>query len=220
MGHLVQDLLFARRSFGRTPGAALLAVATLAIGIGANAAIFSVIHSVLLDPLPYARADRLALVWRQNPAVGGVQVTPSRADAERWRSATTIEGLTIFSGQAFTLEGGDEPEQVVARTIEPGIFDFLGVRPALGRAFSADDTASPAAARVVLLGDAIFTRRFGRDPAIVGRTITLSDQLYDVVGVMPAGSACRSAKGICGCRSCRRAPTASPRRAGRASWCA
>ena len=187
MGHLVQDLLFARRSFGRTPGAALLAVATLAIGIGANAAIFSVIHSVLLDPLPYARADRLALVWRQNPAVGGVQVTPSRADAERWRSATTIEGLTIFSGQAFTLEGGDEPEQVVGRTIEPGLFDFLGVRPALGRPFGADDTASPAAARVVLLGDAIFARRFGRDPAIVGRTITLSDQLYHVVGVMPAG---------------------------------
>jgi putative ABC transport system permease protein len=187
LGHLVQDLLFARRSFSRTPGAALLAVATLAIGIGANAAIFSVLHSVLLDPLPYERADRLALVWRQNPAVGGVQVSPSRADAERWRSATTIDGLTIFSGQAFTLEGGDEPEQVTARTIEPGIFDFLGVRPALGRPFNAADIASPAAARVVLLGDAIFRRRFGADPATIGRTITLSDQPYQVVGVMPPG---------------------------------
>jgi putative ABC transport system permease protein len=187
VGHLVQDLLFARRSFSRTPGTAWLAVATLAIGIGATAAIFSVIHSVLLDPLPYDRAERLALVWRQNPAIGGVQVSPSRADAERWRTATTIEGLTIFSGRAFTLEGGDEPEQVTARTIEPNLFDFLGVRPAFGRAFTADDVASPAAARVVLLGDALFRRRFGADRSVVGRTITLSDQPYLVVGVMPPG---------------------------------
>ncbi len=187
MGHLVQDLIFARRSFSRTPGAAVLAIATLAIGIGATAAIFSVIHRVLLDPLPYDRADRLALVWRQNPAVGGVQVSPSRADAERWRTATSIEGLTMFSGQAFTLEGGGEPEQVVARTIEPNLFDFLGVRPALGRSFTADDIASPAAARIVILGDALFRRRFGGDPTVVGRTITLSDQPYRVVGVMAAG---------------------------------
>jgi putative ABC transport system permease protein len=187
VSHLLQDLQFARRSFSRTPGAALLAVATLAIGIGANAAIFSVIHSVLLDPLPYQRPDRLALVWRQNPAVGSIQLSPSRADAERWRTVTSIEGLTVFSGQSFTLEGGDEPEQVTARTIEPNLFDFLGVRPSLGRAFAPADLASPAAARVVLLGDGLWKRRFGGDPAVVGRTITLSDQSYQVVGVMPPG---------------------------------
>ena len=112
-------------------------------------------------------------------------MTPSRADAERWRSAQSLEGLTIFSGQAFTLADGAEPEQVVARTIEPGVFDFLGVRPAVGRAFSADDIASAAAARVVILGDAIWRRRFGGDPAVVGRRIDLSDQPYTIVGVMP-----------------------------------
>ena len=185
MTHLVQDLQFAWRSFRRTPGATLLGFATLAIGIGATAAIFSVIHSVLIDPLPYDRTERLALAWRTNPAVGGVQVTPSRADAERWRTAETLEGLTIFSGQAFTLADGAEPEQVVARTIEPGVFDFLGVRPAVGRAFSADDIASAAAARVVILGDEIWRRRFGRDPAVVGRRIDLSDQAFTIVGVMP-----------------------------------
>jgi putative ABC transport system permease protein len=187
LAHLVQDLQFAWRSFRRTPGAALLAVATLAIGIGANAAIFSVIHSVLIDPLPYAHAERLALAWRQNPAIGGVQVSPSRADAERWRGAASLEGLTIFGAQAFTLADGAEPEQVVARTIEPNLFDFLGVRPALGRGFGPADGASPAAARVVILGDEIWTRRFGRDAGIVGRTVSLSDQPYTVVGVMPPG---------------------------------
>jgi putative ABC transport system permease protein len=185
VAHLVQDLHFAVRSFRRTPGAAALAVATLAIGIGANAAIFSVIHRVLLDPLPYGRSERLALAWRQNPSVGGVQVSPSREDAERWRTATTLEGVTIYSAQSFTLADGAEPEQVVARTIEPNLFDFLGVRPTLGRPFRADDIASPAAARVVLLGDQVWKRRFGRDPAVLGRTIALSDQPYVVIGVMP-----------------------------------
>src|SRR4051812_28357802 len=163
LSHLLQDLQFAWRSFRRTPGAALLAIATLAIGIGANAAIFSVIHSVLLNPLPYDRTERLALAWRTNPSIGGVQVSPSRADAERWRTAESLEGVTIFSAQAFTLTGGAEPEQVIARTIEPNLFDFLGVRPAVGRTFTPADIASPAAARVVILGDEIWKRRFGRD---------------------------------------------------------
>src|SRR3954466_13988533 len=125
LSHLLQDLQFAWRSFRRTPGAALLAVATLAIGIGATAAIFSVIHSVLLDPLPYDRSVPIALVWRQKPAVGGVQASPPpavgggavsrpRADAERWRTATTRGGLTIFSAQWFTPDAGAEPEQVAA----------------------------------------------------------------------------------------------------------
>src|SRR4051794_20507212 len=144
LSHLLQDLQFAWRSFRRTPGAALLAIATLAIGIGANAAIFSVIHSVLLHPLPYAHADRLALAWRVNPAIGNVQVSPSRADAERWRTAATLEGITIYGAQSFTLADGGEPEQVIARTIEPNLFDFLGVRPALGRPFRSDDIASAA----------------------------------------------------------------------------
>jgi putative ABC transport system permease protein len=187
VAHLLQDLQFAWRSFSRTPGAALLALATLAIGIGATAAIFSVIHSVLLSPLPYPNADRLVLAWRQNPAIGGVQVSPSRADAEAWRTAASLEGLTVYSAQSLVLSGGEEPEQIVARTIEPNIFAFLGVRPALGRAFTDDDAASPEAAKVVLLGEAIWKRRFGGDRAIVGRTITLSDQSYTVVGVMPAG---------------------------------
>jgi putative ABC transport system permease protein len=183
----IQDLQFAWRSFRRTPGAALLAIATLAIGIGATAAIFSVIHSVLLAPLPYDRADRLALVWRKNPAVGDVRLTPSRADAERWRGAATIEGITIFSAQSLTLVDGAEPEQVVARTIEPGLFDFLGVRPALGRGFTPADIASAEAARVVILGDGLWRRRFGADPSAVGRTVSLSDRDYQIVGVMPRG---------------------------------
>src|SRR4051794_26219806 len=186
LGHLLQDLQFAWRSFGRTRGAVLVAVLTLAIGIGANAAIFSVIHDVLLDPLPYAHADRLVLLWRQNVAIGGgVQMSPSRTDAERWQTAPSLEGMTRFGAQSFTLTGGAEPEQVVARTIEPAIFDFLGVRPALGRPFTADEARSAAAARVVLLDDGFWRRRFGADPSIVGRTITLSDQPYAVIGVMP-----------------------------------
>jgi len=187
VGHLVQDVQFAWRSFRRTPGAALLAVATLAIGIGANAAIFSVIHSVLIDPLPYKNSDRLVLLWRQNPAIGGVSVTPSIDDADRWRKATTLSGLTTSGAQAFTLNDGAEPEQVIARSIEPNIFDMLGVRPELGRSFVAEDVASVQAAHIVLLGDGIWRRRFGADRSVIGRTVSLSDQPYTIVGVMPRG---------------------------------
>ena len=187
MRHLVQDLQFAWRSFRRTPSAALLAVATLAIGIGGNAAMFSVIHSVLLNPLPYRHADRLVLLWRQNPAVGGVSVSPSRVDADRWRTATTLEALTTSGARALTLNDGAEPEQLIARLIEPNIFDMLGVRPAVGRAFGPEDVASPESARVVILGDGLWKRRFGGDPTVVGRTISLTDQAYTIVGVMPPG---------------------------------
>ncbi len=187
MGHLVHDLQFAWRSFRRTPGPAALAVATLAIGIGANAAIFSVIHNVLIDPLPYRNAERLVLLWRQNPAIGGVSVSPSPADADRWRTAATLEGLTASGARAFTLTEGAEPEQVIARSIEPNLFDMLGVRPAVGRAFAPEDVASTEAARVVILGDGVWRRRFGGDPSVVGRRITLTDEAYTIVGVMPRG---------------------------------
>ena len=185
MHHFLHDLRFAWRSFSRTPGTAVMALATLAIGIGATAAIFSVIHAVLLDPLPYGRSERLALAWRQNPALGGVQIGPSREDAEKWRGASTLDGMTVFGGRSYTLTGAGEPEQITGRSIEPGLFDFLGVRPALGRAFTPADVGSPAAARVVILGSEIWKRRFGADPLVVGRTVDLSDQSYEIVGVMP-----------------------------------
>jgi putative ABC transport system permease protein len=181
-----QDVRFALRSFSRTAAATLLSIATLALGIGANAAIFTVVHRVLIAPLPYPAADRVVVPWRHNAQMGGLSVSPSLNDLRKWQSLPSVEALTMYSGGYKTIVGGEEPRTVYVQQIEPQLLDFTGTQPQLGRPFTREDAASEAAARVILLTDRTWRRDFDADRQVVGRRIQLSDETYEIVGVLPA----------------------------------
>jgi len=174
------DFRIAARALRKSQGATFLAILTIATGIGANAAIYSVIRGVLIDPLPYPRSGHLVVAWRKNPSMEGVTVTPRRTDADDWRDATSLEGLTTFTSREVTVTSGGEPEQMTAAVVDPGLTEFLGVRPALGRSFVREDES----AHVALLSEALWRRRFGANPDALGKTLTLSGERYTVVGVM------------------------------------
>ncbi len=182
MRDLVQELRFALRMLGRHPGFTAVALLTLALGIAANTAIFSVVDAVLFEPLPYREPDRLVLAWAQSPEQERGTVTP--ADFLDWRAQGEVfEGLAAFSHVSFNLVGDGEPERLRGASVSTNFFQVLGVRPALGPGFEAR-TDSGAWQRVVL-SHGLWRRRFGGDPAIIGRTVRLNDVAYEVVGVMP-----------------------------------
>ena len=179
--HLVVRLL--RRGPGVTVAGALI----VALGVGATTTIFSVLYGVMLRPLPYVEPDRLVGIWtyRAN-APNRVNVNP--ADQREWRNGTTVfEDVALANApQNFNLIGAGDPERLLAARLSSGMLPLLRVRPALGRGFTRDEER-PGNDRVVLLSDGLWRRRFGADTSIVGRTINLSGNPYEVVGVMPAG---------------------------------
>jgi putative ABC transport system permease protein len=182
LGDLAQDLRFALRSLRKSPSFTLLAVAALAIGIGANATIFGVVDTVLLRPLPYPDGDRLVMLWATDSRLseGTMPVTP--ADYADWRAqAHSFAGFAAGADAAYNITGGGDPEMIIGYSWAPEIFPLLGLRPEVGRTFTADDGE-----HVVVMGDGLWRRRFGADPSIVGKTITLDQASYTVVGVMPA----------------------------------
>src|SRR5215207_5336724 len=178
---LTRDLRYSLRLLAREPGFAVLAILTLALGIGAATAIFTVVDSVLLRPLPYKDADRLVVALHGPEASAPV----SPADyADYRRDARSFEGLAAAQAWGVTLGGGDRPERVAALQVSANLIDVLGVAPLLGRTFApGEDEAGRA--RVVLLGHGLWQRRFGANPAIVGSDILLDGQPYTVIGVMP-----------------------------------
>lgn len=186
MSALASDLRFAIRGFVRTPGITLLAVLTLAVGVGANAAIFSVIHSVMIEPVPYPHGDRVVIPWRTSASMGNLSVSPSPADLEKWLAMPVFDAVTTYSRLSLVMTGGDEPESLAVARVDTRFLDFTGMQPALGRPFTGDDAASEASARVVLLTDGLWKRRFGGDRGVIGRRVMLSDDSYEVVGVLPA----------------------------------
>jgi putative ABC transport system permease protein len=187
MDPLIQDVRYAIRQLVRSPGFTAVAVLTLALGLGANTAIFSVVHGILLRPLPYPDPDRLAMVWVNNPGEGidkDIASFPLFAD---WRQqAKSFEQIVAYTGSGFTLTGRGEPEQLRGATVAAGFFPMLGVPVALGRALI-DEENLPGREKVVVLGHGLWQRRFGGDPAVVGQTVSLSGATYTVVGVMPRG---------------------------------
>ena len=184
---IAQDLRYAWRGLRTRPGFTAVATVTLALGIGANTAIFSVVNAVLLAPLPYPQPDRLVKLTGTSPREGRLSnlSVPDVGDFEA--SSGSFEALGAMSGVgSLTLTGGGEPERVAALRVTAGYFRALGVRPELGRTFdAAEDRPSPPL--VVVLGHGLWVRRFGADPAVVGRTIPLNDRAWTVVGVLPAG---------------------------------
>ncbi len=174
------------RALVRNPGLTVVAVITLALGIGANTAIFSVVDAVLLRPLPFHQPDRLVMIWEKRAREGVNTNHVAPADFLDWRQRSrTIENMVLGFPSTFDLTGSGEPENVGAGLVSAPFFDMLGVRPFLGRTFRPDED-QPAHDRVVMLTYGFWQRRFGGNPSIVGRTLTLEGDRCEVVGVLPA----------------------------------
>ena len=181
---LLADLRYAARRLRGNPGFAAVAALTLALGTGATTAIFSAVNPILFEPLPYPHAERVLAISDVGAGGAPVDVTfgTYREVAARARS---FEALAVVKPWLPTMTGTGEPERLSGQRVSAGYFRALGVRPALGRDFDAADDR-PHGPNVVVLGDGLWRRRFGGDSAIVGRTITLDDDPYTVVGVMPS----------------------------------
>jgi predicted permease len=187
---LFADIRYALRLLKKTPVFTAAAVGTLALGIGANTAIFSVVESVLLRPLPYQSPDELVIVWEDATAAGFPRNTPAPGNYNEWRIVNrsfTDMAATRSASASLTMDGA--PEQVLGRAVSANFFTVLGVRPQLGRAFlPGEDTGG---ARIVVISHALWKRRYGSDPSIVGRTILMNDVRHEVVGVAPPAFAFR-----------------------------
>lgn len=186
MPGLLDDLKWALRSLARTPGFTFLAAVLLALGIGVNLAIFTLVDATLLKPLPYGRPSGLVALWEQVPSRAILRDYFSAADFLDWqRESTRIRGMCALSTGAMNLSGGQEPERVRLGRVSWNFLDVLEVRPFLGRGFLPEEDA-PGAPRVALLTHA-FWRRHGGDPGLVGRSLRLDGTDVLVVGVLPPG---------------------------------
>ena len=186
MPTLLQDLRYAIRTLAKQPSFTLVALVTLALGIGANTAIFGIVNAVLLRPLPYHEPDRVVLLWSHWTNWTKTWVSePELADYRQ--QARSLEHVAAFSSTSFNLTGGpgSEPVRVLAAQVQSEMFAALGAAPIAGRVFTADDDR-PGHERVVLLTEGLWRSQFGSDPSIVGRTIDLDAAAYTVVGVLPA----------------------------------
>ncbi|HEV8581937.1 MAG TPA: ABC transporter permease [Thermoanaerobaculia bacterium] len=181
-GELRQDAAFALRQLAANPGFSLIAVLTLALGIGATTAIFSAVNAVVLRPLPVQRPERLVFVfseWRDQPS--GVSVGNYTVMAAAQKVFASISAVQFSS---FNLSEGEAAERALGARVTGSFFDVFGVSPAIGRVFRADED-QPGREQVVVLSHRLWSRRFGSDPAIVGRDVRLNSQPYTVLGVMP-----------------------------------
>jgi putative ABC transport system permease protein len=182
---LLTDIRYGVRQMVKLPGFTIVAILTLACGIGASTAIFSVVNGVMLRPLPYPQSEDLVMVFEMVPQYGRFSVAPG--NFLDWRQQNTVfERLATFSAGTESLVGADGPERITMASVSWDIFDLLRVSPALGRGFRAEEDV-PNQNAAIVLSHGMWQRRFGGDPNILGRTITLSGAPVVVVGVMPAG---------------------------------
>ena len=174
---LVQDTRYAIRSLVKAPGFSVVAILVLAIGIGANTAMFSLVDAMLLRGLPYADADRLVVLFGTFQRTTAERRGNSFPDHRDWRKMSThFEDLAAYWNTTMTLEGFDEPERIQVETVSAPYFSLLRVAPMYGRTFREDEDAVPNRDRVAVLSDGLWRRRFGSDPNIVNRTIQLGGQ--------------------------------------------
>ncbi len=187
LDQLRQDVEFAFRSFRRSPGFAIGAVLLLGVGIGATTTAFSVVNAVVLKPLPYPAPEELVRVWPAAPETGALRRTFSVPDFRDWRDGSrALDQLALYSDLpgAPVLTGYGEPEEVPSVYVSGEFFDVFGVEAALGRTLAPRDDVE-GFNRVVVVSHDYWTRRFGGDPAVVGRTLTIDEQPFELVGVMP-----------------------------------
>jgi len=183
---LLQDLRFGLRTLRKSPAFTVIAVLTLALGIGANTAIFSIVNAVLLQPLPFADPDRLVVLSEQMPNTGE-RMSISLPSFLDWRAeARSFDGLAGYRAYAGTITGIDPPTRLNGRLVSAGFFEILGVKPILGRSIGPDED-KPNSEPVVVVSYACWQSRFGADPHIVGRKLVLDDQPRTIIGVLPPG---------------------------------
>ena len=188
METLVQDLRFAARMLFKNPGFTFVAVLALALGIGANTAIFSVVNAVLLRPLPFNEPDRLAMIWEDNTKEGDNEYPisfPDLIDFQNQNKSFEMMGA-VTPRWNLTLAGSGEPERIQGHFASANFFKTLGVSPMLGRAFLPDED-EPGKDPVVVLSHALWQSRYGANPDVLGKTLTLEGNPYTVIGVMPPG---------------------------------
>jgi hypothetical protein len=186
MESLLGDVRYAFRSLLKSPGFALATVLTLGLGIGANTAIFSLIHGVLLAPLPYRQGERLVVLQQSAPKAEVENLAFSIKEVYDYRDSNqTLAGLVEHHSMTFTLLGRDEPERVSTGVVSAEFFDVLGITPLHGRAFRPEEDDLGADA-VLILSNGYWQRAFGGDPQVVGRTLKMGGRSYTIIGVAPA----------------------------------
>lgn len=189
MESLLRDLRYGFRTLARTPGFSLIVILVMALGIGATIALFTVVHSVLLNPLPYKDASRLVRIYEADPALNIQRNSVSGADFIDWRDQQkhSFEQISVLFWNSYNLSGaaGQLPEQAMALVASWNAFPLLGVKPALGRLFDANDDR-PSANATTVLSWGLWKRRYGGNPDIIGQTIQLDAKPYTVIGVLPA----------------------------------
>ena len=186
MDSIIKDIRFGLRSLLKRPGFTAIAVITLALGIGANSAIFSVVNAVLLRPLPFKDPNRMMVVWERRANSGRANLPLSGHEYAAFKErATSFEALTLIQPNGFNLTGRGDPLMVDVGEVSTEYFSVVGVPPLLGRTFApGEDQAG--GAKVVVLGHKLWSQRFGSDPNVLNQTVRLNDQSYTVIGVMPA----------------------------------
>jgi predicted permease len=181
---LLQDLRFGIRIFLKSPGLTAVLVLTIALGIGLNTALFSVVNSLLLNPLPFPDANRLVIAWTRSAKISGDRLGVTPEEFAVWRKQPqSFDGITAAAGMVFNLSGTSEPERIHGGRVSTNFFSVFGIKPALGRDFLPGDDVD---GRVVILNQSLWRRQFYADPSLIGKTITLNNQPYTVVGIMPS----------------------------------
>ncbi|HEX8128492.1 MAG TPA: ABC transporter permease [Pyrinomonadaceae bacterium] len=189
MNNLLRDIRYGARRLLKAPAFSGFIIITLALGIGVNTAIFSVAYVVLFRPLPYNDPNRIVMIWENNPRLKlGVDKLPaSPADFLDWREQNKVfQDMAAFSTFSFSLTDGNVPEKIDGALCSAGFFPVMGTQAALGRTFAAGED-KPGSANVVVISDSLWKRRFGADPNIIDKTVTLTGQKYSIIGVMPPG---------------------------------
>jgi putative ABC transport system permease protein len=183
---LTRDLRYAARNLWRNPGFTCVSVAALALGIGANSAIYTVVNSVLLQPLRYAKPEQLVVLRERNLKAGFPEFSLSPGNYVGYRDQNhTFSRMAAYSGQGLNLSGGAEPERLRGARVTPEFFDVLGRQPAVGRAFSPEEMRI-GSHHVVILSHALWQRRFGGAADVLGKTVKLNEEVYSIIGVMPS----------------------------------
>ena len=189
MRYFSQRIRLVARRLSRAPLFTSVAIVTLAVGIGANAAIFSVVNGVLLKPLPFDEPDRLVGVWQTAPGLNLPLLNQSPATYLTYREANHVfEDVGLWDTRMVSVTGAGEPERVEALNVSDGLLPILRVQPALGRRFTADDD-KPGAPDRVMLASGYWQRKFGADPSVVGKVVTVDGKAHEIIGVLPAGFA-------------------------------
>src|SRR5262245_51139428 len=183
--NVTQDIVYALRGFRRSPGFTLSVIVMLALGIGANTAIFSFVDRLLIRELPYPQSNQLVVLYETFPSTARNNVSP--ANWLDWqRLSKSFEALAAWNGTSATLAGDGDPELILGQSVSSEFFPALRITPHLGRSFTPEDDV-PNAPSVVILSDNLWKRRFGADSNIVGKKIELDSVAREVIGVMPPG---------------------------------